>query len=182
MSARYSFRLTTSDPRCDFPHKLLLSQDEAETPEHVLLRLLGYLLFFRDRLEVNASLQDDNIPYRPDLVQVDYQLQPVLWVECAECPVEKLNRLAVKAPTAELWVLKPSPEAAEAYLQAMAKAGLRRNRYRIVAFDRVMMDELLGLLEPRNEVFWVQGVFDPPLLQLEFNGLWFDHEFTIHEF
>jgi uncharacterized protein YaeQ len=182
MSTRFSFRLQSADARRDLPHKLLLAQEYDEAPVDILLRLLGYLLFFRERLEVTANLHDDSIPFRPDLVQLDYQLRPVLWVECGGSAVEKFDRLAVKAPEAELWLLQASPEQADALLRAMAKAKLRRNRYHVLAFDAVMIEEMLGLLESRNEVFWVGSGFDPPLLQFEFNGLWFDHEFIVQEF
>lgn len=182
MSTRFSFRLQSPDPRRDLPHKLLLAQEYEEAPVDVLLRLLGYLLFFRERLEVTANLHNDNIPYRPDLVQLDYQLRPVLWVECGDCALDKLDRLAVKAPEAALWVLQRGPEQAGALLQAMAKAGLRRQRYQVLAFDAVMIEEMLGLLEPRNAVFWVESTLDPPRLQFEFNGLWFDHEFSVQPF
>ncbi|MGA1237009.1 MAG: YaeQ family protein [Limisphaerales bacterium] len=179
MSKRYSFRLKSSDPRRELPHKLLLSQDYEETQVHVLHRLLGYLLFFRERLEVTANLQNDNIPFRPDLVELDYQLRPILWVECGPVTTEKLDRLAIKAPDAKIWILQPSPEDAAALHQSMHRLQLRTNRYQILALDAVLIQEMTDLLQPRNDVFWVSGTFDPPLLQFEFNGLWFDHEFTI---
>jgi hypothetical protein len=96
--------------------------------------------------------------------------------------VDKLDRLAVKVPEAELWVLRASPDQAEALLHAMAKANLRRNRYHVLAFDAAMVEEMLGLLAPRNEMFWVESRLDPPLVRFEFNGLWFDHEFTVQRF
>ena len=36
------------------------------------------------------------LAYVPDVVQLDYELRPKLWVECGECTVQKLDRLAVK--------------------------------------------------------------------------------------
>ena len=182
MSTRFSFRLKSSDPRREFPHKLLLNQEYDELPEHVLHRLLGYLLFFRERLEITANLQNDNIPFRPDLVELDYQMRPILWVESGSNTTDKLARLATKAPDATLWILRASPEAADNLLHEMERAGLRRQRYQILAFVAVMMEEMLGLLEARNDVFWVQSSFDPPLLQFEFKGLWFDHEFSVSSY
>jgi len=179
MSMRYSFQLEAGDPRRKLPHKLLLTRSLTDSSVPVLLRLLGYLLFFRERLQVGADLHDDNIPFVPDLVQLDYTLRPVLWVECSQPSVERLHRLAAKAPEAELWVLCPSVTSAEDLVHGMAKAGLRRGRYHVLGFDGEMMNELLQLLEPRNHLFWSSGTFDPPNLQFEFNGLWFDHEFVV---
>jgi hypothetical protein len=37
-------------------------------------------------------------------------------------------------------------------------------------------------VQPRNEVFWLRGEFDPPNMQFDFNGLWFDAPFTVLKF
>ena len=39
-----------------------------------------------------------------------------------------------------------------------------------------------GLVQGRNELLWVKGAFDPPSLQLDFNGLGFDMAFTVLRF
>ena len=52
----------------------------------------------------------------------------------------------------------------------------------LVALDPEMFDEMSGLLTQRNEVNWFHGSFDPPGLQLEFNGLWFDAAFEVIRF
>src|SRR5437899_8675053 len=39
------------------------------------------------------------------------------------------------------------------------------------------LDELCGLLQGRNELFWVRGEFAPPNIQFDFNCLWFDAPF-----
>ena len=62
-------------------------------------------------------------------------------------------------------------------LELMARHGLRRQRYGVIGLDGDMFGELVGLLRTRNEVFWFSGRFDPPQLQFDFNGLWFDAPF-----
>lgn len=182
MAGKFSFHLRAADPRCRLPSKVIIGQRETETAAQVLLKLLGYLLLHRERLQIEPPLHDDNIPYLPDLVQFDYTLRAALWVECGECGVDKLDRLAVKVPEAELWVFKRSPAEAEHLLRLMARHELRRGRYRVVGFDAAMFAELEALLRPRNEVFWVVGTLDPPNLQLDFNGLWFDAPFRLWRF
>jgi len=87
-----------------------------------------------------------------------------------------------KVPEAEIWVVKPSLAAAESLFQAMAKMELRRARYNLIGLDASMFDELCGLLQSRNELVWVSGEVDPPNLQFDFNGLWFDAPFAIFKF
>jgi hypothetical protein len=61
----------------------------------------------------------------------------------------------------------------------MAKGELRRERYSIVGLDQEMFAEVCALLQPRNELTWVRGGFDPPQMQFDFNGLWFEAAFDV---
>jgi hypothetical protein len=142
-----------------------------------LLKLLAYLLFFRERLQIEPRIDNESIPFVPDLLQLDYELRPALWVECGDCGVVKLDKLAVKVPEAEIWVVKRSWSEADQLRQAMEKAELRKDRYHLIGLDGDCFEEMAGLLQTRNEVFWVAGQFDPPSMQLDFNGLWFDTPF-----
>ena len=182
MSARFAFDITNEDKRRKLPERVIIGRQETETTRHVLLKFLGFVLFHRERLQMEVELHDDNIPFKPDLVQLDYTMRPALWVECGEVSVAKLDKLAVKVSDAELWVLKRSPAEAEALIRDMTKHELRRKRYRVIAFDPEMFDEALASVGTRNEVFWLRGDFDPPHLQFDFNGLWFDCEFHVLEF
>lgn len=182
MSGKYSFTLLGEGERRLLPHKLIIGCQETETTRHVLLKLLGFLLFQRNRLFIEPRLEDDNIPFRPDLVELDYQMRPRLWVECGECSVQKLDKLAVKVPEAEIWVLKRSVAEVEELMQGMRKGRLRENRYNLLALDHSMFDEVRDHLSSRNEVFWVKGRLDPPLMQFDFNGLWFDIECQAFKF
>ena len=182
MSHKYSFHLTSQDWRRALPPKIIIGRQETETVEHVALKLIGFLLFYNERLQIGSNLHDENIPFVPDLVELDYQLQPKLWVECGDCTVNKLNKLAVKAHEAKIWIMQRSPEALEQLRRGMEKEELRRDRYQLIALDAAMFDEVVALLKPRNELLWVTGDFEPPSLQFDFNGLWFDAPFTVTKF
>lgn len=179
---KFSFQLQSDARRRPLPHKIVIGQDTTETDAHVLLKLLGFLMFHREHLQIEPSLHNDNIPFTPDLVELDYELRPVLWVECGECSVAKLDKLAVKAPEAEIWVLKKSAGEAGTLLHAMAKAELRRDRYRVIALDHAVFAEVCALMHSRNEVFWVGADFEAGLMQFDFNGLWFELEFAVTRF
>jgi uncharacterized protein YaeQ len=182
MSAKYTFHLQSQDRQRDLPHKIILGRQDTETTVHLVLKFLGYVLFYRERLQIEPKLDIAAIPFVPDLVQLDYQLRPQLWIECGECGVNKLHKLAVKASEAEIWIVKRSVPAAKHLLEAMEKGELRQGRYQIVALDAAMVEEMCGLLDPRNELLWVSGSWDPPHLQFDFNGLWFDATFSVLKF
>jgi len=179
MSARHVFNLRSLERRRPLPVKILMVQRETETLTHILLKFFAYLLFHRERIQLEPSLDEAFLSYRPDIVQFDFEGRIALWVECGECPIEKLDRLAVKAPYGEIWVMKRSPEEAAALAQRMAREGLRKGRYGLIGLDPAMLDEVASLATARNDIVWHRGSFEPPGLQFEFNGLWFEAEFSV---
>ena len=183
MSAKYSFTLASEDRRrADLPRKILIAQNDTETIAHITLKLLAFLMFWRPRLQLETNLHQDDIPFVPDLAQLDYQLRPALWIECGECSVAKLDKLAVKCHDAEIWVVKRSPAEVQLLVTAMRKAELREDRYDLLALDPEMFSEVCGLVQQRNDVTLYACEFDPPKLQFDFNGLWFDTEFRVTRF
>lgn len=181
MSAKFSFHLESRDRTRDLPHKIIIGRQETETMTHVGLKFLSYLMFYRERIQLETNLHEDSIPYVPDLVQLDYEMRPRLWVECGDCGVGKLDKLAVKVPEAEIWIMKASPSAAEHLLAAMQKEGLRTNRYRLLALNPEMFEEFVRMIKSRNQLLWVGCDFDENTIQFDFNGLWFDSTFEIYQ-
>lgn len=182
MSAKYSFALESRDAARRLPEKIIIGRHELETPLDVALKFLGYVYFYRERLQISVNLHDDSIPFVPDLVQLDYEMRPVLWVECGESGAAKLHKLAVKVPAAEIWIIKPSLGAAEELMRKMMKEGLRRNRYHLLALDGEIFSEMAALLRNRNAMLWVAG--DPYLLEMrfDFNEAWFEMPFHLLTF
>lgn len=78
VSAKYSFVLHSEERRRDFPRRIIIGQNETETAAHVLLKFLGFVIFHRERLQIEVNLHMDSIPFVPDLVQLDYELRPQL--------------------------------------------------------------------------------------------------------
>lgn len=182
MGAKYSFRFESRDRKRPLPGSIIIAQNDTETIAHVVLKMLGYVLFYRDRLQIEGDVQNDAIPFQPDLLWLDYEMRPKLWIECGECGVNKLHKLAVKVPEAEIWVLKRSLAQAEQLLAMMKREELRRNRYNLLAFEPEMFDELCGLVAQRNEVVWFGANFELAQMQFEFNQLWFDATFSVLRF
>lgn len=177
MSAKFNFTIESDDKTREIPRRLILGCQSHETRREILLKLLAYLLLYRPRIQIEVNLHDIYIPFNPPLVELDYQLRPKLWVEVGESSYKKLDKLAVKVPEAEIWIFRESTEAATEMARRMMHLGLRKNRYQLVGFEESMFEELEALMESRNEVFWVQGGWDPTRLQFDFNGLWFDAGF-----
>ena len=179
MGNKYNFKLQSSDKRSPVSGKIIIGRDETETNNHVLLKFLAYVIFYRDRLQIEPRLHEDNIPFVPDLVQLDYQMRPALWVECGECSVRKLDKLAVKVPEAQIWLLKKSLTEMEVVAREMRKAGLRENRYSLLAFDSEIFAELIDRLTLRNEFHLYLIDLEEGEFQFDFNGYWYELEMEI---
>ena len=77
----------------DLPRlKDLLSDSAAYWLGIMLNKMLGFILFYRDRLLIDGELHNDSISFRADLVWLDYELRPKLWIECDAPGCRKLGR------------------------------------------------------------------------------------------
>ena len=179
MPGRFTFQMTSDDRRRPLPHKILLGQRPTESVRHVFMKFLAWVLFFRDRLVIEGDVQNDAIPFEPDLVQLGYDMRPLLWIECGDCSTSKLDKLAVKCPGAEIWIIKPAVTEARTLLHTMEREEFRRGRYGIIALEESMVHEASMLLGDRNTFHWHRGQMDSPQLQFDLNGLWFDHGFEV---
>lgn len=182
MSARFTVRLTSAIRNHPLPTKLVLVQRPLEPLDHVLLKLLSFVIFYRERLQIEPQLHDENIPFTPDLIQLDYQLRPALWIECGDTATGKLDKLAVKAPWSDFWIVLGSEIDFKALVNEMSRNALRRDRYNLLLFAEDFIEEMLGMLGPRNELTLFHRSLREPKLQLDFNGIWFDSEFTLSRF
>lgn len=179
MVIKYVFNLDSQDRSRELPNKIIIVQKREETVVEVLHRLFGFLILYRERIQLQKDLHDEYIPFVPDLVQLDYQLQPAFWAECGECDPKKLNKLAVKVHEGEIWIIRSSAEAVDEMVHQLDKAKGRKSRFRFLQLDEEMVAELSDLLQPRNDIIFYSGRFDPPQVQFDFNGLWFDAPFRV---
>lgn len=188
VAGKFNFQFTSDDRLRPLPHKLLLALGQNESVRHIALKLLAYLLFYRERLQVETEVPDESIPFVPDLVELGYDLRPKLWIECGDCGTSKLHKVATKCSETEIWCLKRSPSEAEGLMRNLEKDGLRKGRIGIIAFETAFFEDLCGTMEERNQLHWFRGGFvgqnglDAPGLQFELNGLWFDGTFQSHRY
>lgn len=182
MVSKFVFNFKSHDNRRDLPGKILIVQRSEETLEIVLIRLFAYLIFYRDRLQMEVDLHDDYIRFVPDIVQLDYQLQPALWIECADCTPTKLNKLAVKAHEAEIWAVKKSETEIEELRAKMTRAKCRTDRYGLLSLDEEIFEDISRATQARNDVSLYVCDIEDGMLQFDYNGIWYDMTFRTSRF
>lgn len=152
---------------------------------HISLKLLAYILFYRDRLQVETEVPDEGIPFIPDLVELGYDLRPRLWIECGDCGTGKLHKVAVKCSEAEIWCLKRTSAESDGLIRNLSKDGIRKGRIGIISFETGFFDELCQCMQERNQLNWYRGGFtgqnglEIPGMQFELNNIWFESDFAV---
>ena len=61
MSHKFNFAIDSQDRRRPMPGSVIVGRKDTETVAHVALKLIGYMLFYRDRLRLEPRLHDDAI-------------------------------------------------------------------------------------------------------------------------
>jgi hypothetical protein len=178
MSAKFDFHFESREHRRPLPDKLIIGPQADEPLTNILLIVLSYVLLDRERLQIRKNLHNESITFVPDIVQLDYELRVKLWVEVGPCSIPKLDKLAVKVPEAEIWVVRSSIDDCEELLRGMRKHDLRTGRYHLLCFSNEMLDEMLVLLKPRNNFVLYHCESEPPSLQFALNGIWFDTDYS----
>lgn len=132
-----------------FHKKLILVKGDVETRAHVVLKLLAYILFYDERLQVEIDL---GFHYKPDLAIPGAGYEPDLWVDCGYVSPAKVESLARKLKRARLVFIKSS----EAELKQFKKLVQRRvdafERLEFLAFEAGFVEKLAEALARSNHV------------------------------
>lgn len=93
--------------------RILLRKGARESSRHVMMKLMSMLMFYHDDLVIEGTAHQH---YKPDLVRLNAQMEPVQWIDCGHTSIKKLNRISqrnhettidiVKATSGELTMYK----------------------------------------------------------------------------
>lgn len=127
--------------------RVFLRKGRGESLDHVVMKLLSYLLFYHEDLRIEASA---NQHYKPDLLRLGDQLQPVQWVDCGQTSIRKLDVISRRNRDTFIEIVKPTPGALAAYhLQAIPRLA-RPERVRFWSFHDGLVRQLCELLHGRH--------------------------------
>lgn len=92
--------------------RVLLRKGGGESLRHVLMKLMGYLLFYHEDLVIEGSAHQH---YKPDLVRLNEMGEPVQWVDCGHTAIRKLNRITQKNYKTYVDIIKATPSELRMY-------------------------------------------------------------------
>lgn len=137
--------------------KIVLESRPGESPRHIALKILAYLLFKNETgglpLEIERGVGQR---HKPDLVALDPETGRVrLWIDCGQIEGKRLGRIASANPQARVVVLKATENEARNYARAVARylppAG-RGASVTCFGFDEAFFDAFLSALRGTNDV------------------------------
>jgi uncharacterized protein YaeQ len=141
----HTFRVTAPG----LPPKLIMDSRIGESDRHVVLKVLGWLLFWRPDLQVEKSADQH---YQPDLIAGEDLRRPDLWIDCGDTTLKKLDKISTTNSRALIVLVKAERSEMVRYA-AMAEKKIRRNeRVAYVAFDPGFVDGLGAKLGRTNEL------------------------------
>lgn len=139
MKAKYTFNFGDS--------KLVMYKGMSESPEHIVLKLLSYILFQkRPKIEHYA-----NQHHKPDLViQDDYTV--TLWVECGEVSIKKLDKVSTHNNKADIFVVKETVRQATDYKEKADKKIRHPERVTYIGFKDGFVNKTAATFERTNDI------------------------------
>jgi uncharacterized protein YaeQ len=129
--------------------RLFLVKKPGESLEHVLMKLLSYVLFFDPGLEVEASAEQH---YKPDLLRLDERGEPVQWIDCGSTSLRKLDRITQRNRRSFIDIVKPSERELRLFKEAADRKLERPERVRYWAFADGFLDRLAERIHGRHGV------------------------------
>ncbi len=128
--------------------KLILVKNDSERREHVVLKLLAYLLFYDERLKIEPDL---GMHYRPDLAVEGEHGVPEVWIDCGQIALEKAEKLSRKLRSTRLIFIKESIQELQRFKATVDKKVEHAARIEYLAFDSGVIADIALQLGRSNE-------------------------------
>ncbi len=145
MNEKYTFDLEFARNRL----KLILVKSDLELRNHVVLKLMAYMLFFDPRLKIEAGV---DMHYRPDLVIPGDHGIPELWIDCGKVAVRKVESLTSKLKTTRIIIVKETLGELNQFRRLVDKKIEHADRLQYLAFEPNFVASVAGAMAKTNEL------------------------------
>jgi uncharacterized protein YaeQ len=139
----------TNEPRGFYgvESRAFLTKKPGESLDHVVMKLLSYVVFFDPELEIEASVGQH---YKPDLVRTDERGEVVQWIDCGSTSIKKLDQITQENSEAIIKIVKPTPRTLQMYKQQADLQLSFPERVHYVTWDRYYVERVGELLHRRH--------------------------------
>ena len=149
-STALHFRIALShvDRAIDRVRSVIIDRDREEAPEHLILRVLAFCLFYDDELRFGPG---PTVRAAADLWARDAVDKPTIWVDCGAADADELRKMIQHNRGVAVHVLFCDPARRDAFLAGIAE--LRRRPPELEALGIWTVDaELVAALAAGDEL------------------------------
>ena len=142
----FQFRLIINEKKTK---KKFFRVSRGESIDHVLLKLIGYIMFsqYKPGIEKRVGWR-----YKPDLVAFNDSREINLWVECSQVSPEKIKKILHKFPLVRLIVLKLKNKDAQNFSKLFVTEKSKGAKLEIIGFEDEFMDLLCKKIYNRAQI------------------------------
>lgn len=136
--------------------KLVLVPRPEEKLDHLALKLAAYAMMLPLEPIVDPSVNHPalrDFDLKPDLLALNMAGEIVLWLECGEVSINKLDKVIRRLPDCRVVVLKPNKHKALQQREMVAEHIRQADRVEIWAWPDDTFKEWEGAVEEKIEIF-----------------------------
>ncbi len=145
MIEKFTFELHSPKIRHE---KIILVKEITELRNHVVLKLLAYILFHDPELKVEVSA---DMHYKPDLL-IPGEHTPKLWIDCGKVTLRKVESLAGKLRNTRVIFLKETKRELDTFRKLVEKKVENTGQLEYLAFEPGFIASLANALARTNHV------------------------------
>jgi len=147
VSVNFKFNITKGSEK----RMIVLRKVSRESLEHIILKLLAYLLFFEENLLIEERASQH---YKPDLVKFDKEQtwKVVKWIDCGTIDSKKLFKISKHNRQAEIYIFKSSKNSAQSLKNKLSKKIKSFSNINYFIFNKGNLNIIKSLLENRNKI------------------------------
>ena len=138
-------QVTDMDRHYYASHDLVLAQHPSETELRLMVRLVTFAMFARERLEFGRGLSSED---EPDLCQRDYTGDAELWIDLGQPDESRVRKVCARSR--EVVIVNYSGNAAAIWWERHGNALGRLKNLTVVDLDPAAIEQMVGLLLQRS--------------------------------
>jgi uncharacterized protein YaeQ len=147
---KFTFRITLHAHEKTHRQKLVIDASQGEMQWHVALKLLGFLLFYQYQPRIEEGI---GWHYKPDLVGLNQNGELVLWIDCGNIEMKKIDKIATKVGTSAKFVILKRTRNEMQRLAKQVKTRIKHHRrVEWIAFDDQVVDNLAECFDVTNDL------------------------------
>ncbi len=147
MIEKFTFEVCA--PKIPPQTKLILVKELSELRNHVVMKLLSYLIYYTPELKVEATA---DMHYKPDLMIPGEHGVPQLWIDCGQVALKKIDALATKLKNTRVIFVKESKRELDVFKKMIDKKIDKGERLEFLAFDQGFIAQVSNALQRTNHI------------------------------